>query len=319
IPCPTLMLNILLKEQFKIFLFLLIGSLANGQSWKGPYYTLAASGTGAETGFYFSTASVNGFPAIAYTDETHQNIMFVRALDSNGTNWNTPQIIDTFNVSANGITLAVINGNPAIAYGGGGNSGNAQLRYRRANDANGTSWLDSVIVDQNPIVYSLSMTLVNGFPAIAYACSLIKKLKYVRAGDINGTIWNSPVLVDSSGYACEFPVLKIANGNPAIGYYNSTDEDLMFVRAQNVSGTSWGAADTVQYSGEIGYPFSMEIVNNRPAFAFYDLTTTTLYYSRALNAVGSSWPNPIVLDGFSGSTGISLHIINGKPAVSFSS
>ena len=80
-----------------------------------------------------SLAIVDGFPAIAYHDNTANEVVFVRATDALGTAWGSPVTVSA--ESAEAISLAVVDGHPAVAYSDGGDT-----TYVRALNAQGTSW-----------------------------------------------------------------------------------------------------------------------------------------------------------------------------------
>lgn len=72
--------------------------------------------------------------------------------------------------------LAVINGNPAIAYG---YLSNSNLYYMRALDAQGTNWGTAEQVDNSVDVgYWVSMVELNSGPAIAYFDGFNNTLKF---------------------------------------------------------------------------------------------------------------------------------------------
>ena len=98
----------------------------------GALVSTTADATG-NVGRFATMALVNGAPAIAYWDETNDALKFVRATTANGSAWGTPVQVDA--VGGRFGSLAIVDGVPAIAYQGAGD-----LRYAKADDANGTGW-----------------------------------------------------------------------------------------------------------------------------------------------------------------------------------
>jgi len=67
-------------------------------------------------GRYASLAVVNDRPAIAYCDNTNDDLKFVRANDADGAVWGTPVTPDGVGSVGFYASLAVVSGRPAIAY-----------------------------------------------------------------------------------------------------------------------------------------------------------------------------------------------------------
>ena len=109
---------------------------ASSSTWIGT--GLVDSGNAsADVGRHVSMLVVEGYPAMAYYDETNQDLKYVRALDARGTNWGIPVTVASRNNVGKYPSLCLINGNPAISYYDETNGG---LMYVRANDAPGVFW-----------------------------------------------------------------------------------------------------------------------------------------------------------------------------------
>ena len=211
---------------------------------------------------------------------------------------------------------AVVNGNPAIGYY---DVTNGDLKYVRANDANGTSWGTPVNLDSTGNVGQfISLAVVNGNPAISYYDFTNSDLKYVRALDANGTSWGTPVTLDSAGSVGYFTSLLVVNGNPAISYFDNTNGDLKYMRANDASGTSWGTPVSPDSTGIVGIYTSLAVVNGNPAISYLDASGGDLKYVRALDSIGTGWGTPVTLDS-TGNVGSfsSLVVVAGNPAISY--
>lgn len=192
-------------------------------------------------GQHVSMAIVNSRPAMAYYDDTGNQIMFVRASDTDGTAWGTPVLVDTNGNVGQYASLAMVNGNPAIAYY---EATNGKLMHARATDVDGTAWgapstLDGSI---NDVGHGVSMATVSGNPAIAYGDFTGNSYpKYIRASNASGTVWAPPVTVSDTGSSERLVgriCLAAVGSNPAIAYYDSSYGGVYFVRASNTTGST---------------------------------------------------------------------------------
>ncbi|MEM6319560.1 MAG: hypothetical protein AAF960_17945 [Bacteroidota bacterium] len=214
-------------------------------------------------------------------------------------------------------SLAIINGQPAISY-----RVNSGLAFVRAATTDGTAWGSPIVVDNsgNAVGSFSTLLTVDGFPAIVYANS-IRELKYVRATDANGTNWGTPVTV-ATDYG-SFPRqtgFAIVDGNPAIAY-EGFNVGLRYVRATDPQGTTWGTPTTLDGGILLGSDPSLVVVDGFPAIAYFDFGNTSIKYIRALDASGATWGTIQVLESganISVLAYISLAIVNGQPAVSYS-
>jgi hypothetical protein len=191
----------------------------------GDTLTFAFDSTGQTIGLPSSYSSASSFAANYNSTGNYLAAGWVR--DSNGTFALARAMVSVYRfgsivVDSSGdvgrdASLAAVNGYPAIAYE---DWTNRSLKYRRALDANGTSWANPVTLYTAPadLIAGPSMAIVNGRPAVAFH-NTNNSLTYVCATDANGVTWNAPVTVDSAGNYWNFS-LAVVNGRPAIAYYN---------------------------------------------------------------------------------------------------
>ena len=278
-----------------------------------------------DTGWCASLAIVNGNPAMSYYIGSDINdLKYVRATDARGSSWGIPVTVDSAGIAGWYTSLAVVNGNPAIAYyysGNGYGTDDTALRYARAYDANGAAWDNPVTVDSPVLMdyYSNSLAVVNGNPAIAYYDADNRNLKYVRAKDAEGDSWEIPIIVDGSGDVGGYAFLTVVSGNPTISYYDQTNDSLKYVRADDADGSLWGTPVTVDGTTHSAHFTCMAVVNGNPAISYYDGANYDLKYVRASDADGSAWASPVTLDS-AGDVGAhnSIAVVNGNPAISYS-
>jgi fibronectin type 3 domain-containing protein len=291
---------------------------AYGSAWGTP---VTADSAGA-VGYWNSLAVVNGNPAISYNDygppppATHENLCkYVRANDADGSSWGTPVFIDPTD-RGQFISLAVVNGNPAVSCH---SDLSCNLYYARATDANGESWGSWQCLDSDGIVgHWTSLAVVNSNPAISYYDRKNEVVRYKRATDASGSSWGSRVMVDSVPGTCTS--LAVVNGNPAISYWDYTNQGLKYVRASDASGGSWGTPLTLDSAGDVGRNPSLAVVNGYPSISYNDLTNDTIKYVQATDANGDNWGTPAVV-AYAGDwpegTYTSLAEVNCYPGISF--
>jgi len=214
---------------------------------------------------------VNGNPAIGYTNGKTWEVKYVRAQDQDGAVWDEPQSVASN--SPYGCTLAVVNGNPAISYHERIDSENGRLRYMRALDADGSSWGESVVTDDEGNATQTCLAVISGNPAISYTDHASGGLKYVRALDKNGFEWAAPVLV-SAGYGSS---LAVANDIPSIGYSGHGSSVLEFVSAADSTGSHWFSPVWI----ETAQPHGISLINlsDRPAISYYENYSGSLKFA----------------------------------------
>jgi hypothetical protein len=263
---------------------------STGTQW-GSSITVDSIG---DCGEFCSLAIVNGRPAISYYDE-QDNVRYVRANDALGTSWGSSVGMDNSQSGprGQGTALAVIGGRPAIAYQ---NNTNSNIRYVRANDADGTSWPNTGITigTSGATDVHLDLEEVGGLPAVAYHRSQTYDLYYERGGNVD---WNGgtaiEVVVAATGTTGWYAQLEVVNGAPAIAFLDVTNTDLKFVRATNATGSTWGGPVVVDGAG--GNFGSLAIVQGRPAIAYARSAPTSLHYTSAADADGTTWNTPVPL------------------------
>lgn len=192
------------------------------------------------------------------------------------------------------VSLAEVNGRPAIAYAGDTNSSmvdvNSALYFAMAKDADGTAWNEPVgviiVSNRTYIPPNVGIGAVNGHPAMTYV-DVNSRLVFRRANDPEGTDWGAPVLVSTNLLNGGEPKIMIVNGNPAIV---GEHVGIYYIRAQDTNGAAWPSNFfPVSTGGSQPSPF---IVEDAPAVA-YNSITNGLYYRRAGNLNGTAW-NPAV-------------------------
>ncbi|MBS1510106.1 MAG: T9SS type A sorting domain-containing protein [Bacteroidetes bacterium] len=287
----------------------------NGSSWTSAAVVVSATG---DVGKYASLLVVDGNPAIAYYDGLagKLNLMYVRANDADGTSWGTPVVVESTNDVGQYASLAIVNGNPAIAYY---DNTNGDLRYIRATNIDGTAWGTPVAVETiNNVGWYASLAVVNGNPAIAFYDVTNGDLRYTRANDANGTSWAAGMAVQTTNNIGQYASLLVVNGNPAISYYDVSNTDLRYISATDANGTTWGTSVNISSSGTVGQYTSMAIVDGNPGISYYDATNKDLKFVRANDAGGTAWATPVSVETTNDVGQYSSLIIdNGNPSIAY--
>ena len=258
-----------------------------------------------------SMAIVNGNPAIVYSDGSTTDVLYIRATDANGTSWGTP-VVASSSLGSVGFTssVLVVNGNPAIAYSN--SIFPDQYEYVRASDVNGVSWGAPVTIEPSfSNDGSISMTIVNGNPAVAYGDNITIDLHYVRATNVSGTSWGTPAVTGGSTTTVNQLSMAVVNGNPSMAYVGDGG-NVLYVRATDVDGTSWGTPVVIETASS--RPF-LAVVNGNPAISYID-GSSDLAYVRSSDINGGSWGAATMIAA-SGDEPTSLVIANGNPAISY--
>ena len=276
------------------------------------YVSLDSAGN---VGEYTSIANVGGCPAIAYRDSTNQALKYILARDSDGYDWNDPQVVDDSVNAGFYASMVVVDGNPAVSYR---NQTDTCLRYIRATDPAGISWGTPLDIDTTGDVGTYaSLCVIDGNPAVAYYDGANADLKYVRATDSSGSGWATPSTIVSTGDSGQWACLKAVNGNPAICYHKDGSYTLKYIRATDATGTTWGSPVTTASYAHVGTNTSLCVVDGYPAISFRDWENHVLGYVRAVDANGDTWDAPIQIDVDGTPRYTSMQIWNGKPAVSY--
>jgi hypothetical protein len=286
----------------------------------------------ADHGWNPSLQTVAGKPAIAYRHTGDHKVMLAVANNATGIGpaaWSTVEIAAGSDFDA-GVALAVVSGNPAVAYWG---PGSTSLNYVRANSPTGASaadWGPPAVVDTGTKTgYEPSLAVVDGNPAIAYYDVDGQALKYARASTAGGNASGDWHAVELNAVVSQQPSLAVVDGHPAISYYDGTNGDLCFARATTTTGSSaadWHILlldDGDGPAGGTGHYSSLTLVDGNPAISYRDATTQFMHYIRSSSASGSSlgdWTTRITLtDALKSRNGYtsSLVVWNGAPLVCY--
>jgi len=175
-----------------------------------------------------SLAVVGDKPAVAYISEDGATVRFAinTANDGSGA-WNANTVESVPAAAFNAVSLAEIDGRPAIAYTKGHGF---LLRFAINELADGSGSWDLVSVGAPHFSGAVCLRSIGGLPSIAALNTLSFDLRFLQnsAADATGE-WMEELVdnVDSVGWGCS---LAEVAGKPAISYGDGTNGDLKFAR-----------------------------------------------------------------------------------------
>jgi PKD repeat protein len=281
-----------------------------GEAWNSPILVYGGMVAGVSE-CDDTLAVVNDRPVIAALDGDDSSLNYALAEDTDGVAWGTPREVCAASTGGNEISLAIIDGKPAVAYE------YSRLKFIRALDADGTAWGTPIEVSVEGTIPSLS--IVNGYPAITYSNS--NGLCYVRATDTDGDTWGEPIVVDAQAGGTSS--LAVINGKPAIVYtaavYISGWVNLVkYAISSDEIGLAWGTPVTLAQDAELGFDRSLAFIKGRPAICCVGVSDKSLKYFQAADSDGYDWREPVIVRADDvGLHGACLAEVNGCPAISY--
>ena len=254
---------------------------------------------GDTVGQFNALAEVDGNPAICYFDvdedgdNYHHRIKYVRSATSAGTDpgdWTELVTLDTETRSGGildtgwQITLALVNGNPAVSYTQGFfDNGVKYIRSATPTGASPLDWPAPVTVDATSMFTYSSLAEVDGNPALCYYDSTGGALNYARSTTAEGGDagdWTQKVTINDMGSPGQFSCLAVIGGYPAVSYLGNPD--LHFVRSTGATGGTpgdWLAVPDVVDTEGAGWYTSLAEVDGKPAISYYNVSTKKLKYA----------------------------------------
>jgi hypothetical protein len=242
----------------------------------------------------------NGAIGVAYYDTNLDRIRYTYSLDNLGKSWSSPITVD--DVSAiNLVSLAVVNGNPAVVYIYDEGL-NDEWRYSRATNANGSSWEGPVTLATSSISVSflpvtLNLQIVTGEPAL-FLNNEHGRAQMIISNDSNGDTWGSPINISNLNNHQILDVL-VVNNNPAVVAKSNTINNVYYVIANDNRGTSWPVGATQLYKNNGNTRATIVVNGGRDAASMFfmgdtlcivlsELETNIMYIS-SFNFDNSSW------------------------------
>lgn len=267
-----------------------------GSAWGAPQ-ELDDVGTITFPGGYTSMQIIEGNPAIAFFDASGPGSRFLRANDAQGSSWPASSVTISSGTNAGFyLSMAIVNGNPAVAYL---DQGARDLKYARATNATGTSWGAPMQIDYNGDRWwtgtHTCLTVLDGKPCVSYSYLADhsgdggpppdSSLCFMQANDANGSAWGSRQELDGTGsdFHGRWTSMSIFEGFPIIAYMDQDPPyEVRVIRSTDLGGDAgtWSPYELVGDAGNqsSGYT-SFAVVNNRMAMTWYDALDKNLMYA----------------------------------------
>jgi PKD repeat protein len=289
---------------------------------------------GTTTSWENTLCIVEGKPAIGYQNYSTDEIRFAFSSTPDGdsaADW-TSIAVDSGKDWASGPSLAVVSGNPAMAYFDNGSSpgaGDGNLWFARSTTVNGTSpgdWSAIAIAPAIGLDDYCSLAEVNGKPGLSYFTDVDGGLHFAFSSSAEGMApgeWSSVLLAPDVGYLNR---LAVIDGKPGVAYeiydFMSGSKMLGFARSSSTGGTLEGDWSTVLVDGshETFWGLSLNAVSGRPAIAYCDMTNWNLRFAESSTADGDTaeeWTNQLADGGEGAGEECSISEAQGCSAISY--
>lgn len=218
-------------------------------------------------------------------------------------------------------SLAVIDGQPAIAY-----HSNGDPVYIRANDSMGESWGEpiKIVEDPAPNGVFISLAPINNLPAVVFCYVGGKNPMYVLASDAVGAAWREPVWIQDAEVYRQIRLAEV-NHYPAVAYDTAPNppepSNVIYERAKYADGTDWSEPARQINGGAVESQYAeLAVVDGKPAVAFWQVDQPLIFrYSLDIN--GNAWAAPVTVhtDGAFHRIGLKpcLAVVSGQPAISY--
>jgi PKD repeat protein len=287
--------------------------------------TFAPPVVAAADAFEFDVELVSGLPAIAFVrigGDGVGGLYFTQADDKTAMAWGAPVAADSSgqNIAGHGVSLAINNGVPAIAYA---HVSNTQVRYVRAADLDGNAWgLPVVAIDlvEDLDLRNPELLMTPGFlPAIGVADRSVGGGFFARANDPTGLAWGAAVQNGNPNVYSEPSTVVLPSGIPAIAWGDGNK--LQFSRATDSTGQTWEAPITAFTVNEPTsfYEVVMIVTDQGPAIGCKYGGTDGVLFIQAGDADGNTWGAPELLDSHNGAGAfLSMAVLNGRPILAYS-
>jgi len=252
--------------------------------------------------------------------------MYARALTvspSSSSDWSIHSIDTAGNVGRLP-SLAVLNGNPAVAYY---TDQSKDLKFAQANKPSpelSSAWTIHTVDSSGTVGKYPSMAILSGYPAIAYYKNSAMELRFARAKTPYPLVagdWDVHV-IDLVGNDWAYASMNVLNARPIVSYFNEATKDLRYARALSAnpaSSTDWQIHD-VDTLGDVGRFTSLCVIGSNPVISYEGVSENTLKYARALvSEPGSAadWSyHSVALNGSYWGFN-DLAVLDGKPTVAY--
>ena len=252
----------------------------------GTWHSTMADGGNEETGWYPTLLEVQGCPAVSYLDHkntsTNGVVRYIRATDAQGTAWGAPVLLGECGEGGGHVSMALIEGKPAVAYG---DAITRQFVFCTATDANGDAWGAPLKIADDTGVWLgfTALAVVDGNPAVAFA-DTGGHVHYSPRARRRGASWPATdVTIDPGTNAIDGAQLLVSGGVPLLFYNCDLWREVRLARA-TTHRVRRGTRRRRCSRTEMGTFSSAALVDGEPALAYVEGGNLDLYFMRASDA-----------------------------------
>jgi len=280
-----------------------------------------ASYTYSDSGIYDATVRVTDNEGLTDTD----------GLEIKATGWVVVELPYYYNDTLMGISMTLVDGNPAIAFQTW-QMFDCMLFYTRSSTSTGTQaedWLHRIAMARgDEMGHTPKLRIVNGTPACIYAGYIGVAelyLYFTRAATVTGKeleSWSMPSELAGSTDADSHDLAEI-DGNPAFAV-EIDNNTLEYWRSSNTTGTpgSWSHITFTGLATNFDY-VELETISGNPAILSVD-SAGDAYYMRSTTSTGASladWTAAVTLPLTGGASDAQQSLtfieVSGNPAVCY--
>lgn len=235
---------------------------------------------------------VAGMPAVAFYKG---ELTFARCSTADGSGAWTHVSVDAQG-SEDTVSLAIVNGKPAIAYRthtsyvdlGEGGYWTGDLRYARCATADGLgAWTTGNVEAGSDAGRYASLAEVDGRPAISCYDEANNDLRYASNSAADGSGTWTLTTVDATNSTGTYTSLLVVDGKPAIAYRYETGADLRYAHNAAADGAGAWTVASVATGGTTGAFASLAIIDGVPAIGYYYASGFDLMWAKNALADGS--------------------------------
>lgn len=260
-----------------------------------------------------SLASINNKAAIAFTSSSDGDLRYAFTTRDDGSGDWTALSIDDLS-AAESVSLANINGKPAIAYHGGNT-----LKYIHSTTADGNGPWISLDIDSNHAL-GASLALINGKPAIAYYAGFTldtRKLTFAYSSQDDGSFGWAIVPINVTQGLVDWTKVSLTtvNGFPAI-LWGTPAGAINYAYSITVDGGSqWSTLDTqITVDPAISLPQALAFAGYPYSALISPADQVNLGVNDSADGTGT-WTESLVDKNAASS--VTIAIINGHPAIAY--
>lgn len=262
------------------------------------------SDTGSNGGHTSIALGNDGYPVVAYYDDSTDDLIVAKCTLSGCTAATTVTTIDSTDSVGQYTSIAIGNdGYPVISYY---DVTNTALKVAKCSNAGCTSGTTLTTVDNTASVGQYTSLAIgsDGFPVISYFDDDDSNLKVAKCNNAGCTAGTTITEVDTTGVTGTFTSIAIGDDNfPVISYFSDRDEGMNVAKCTNSGCTTSTTITTVSGSVPGGTPSSITIgTDGFPVVAYFDSNAADIYIAKCTNSGCTTSTTLTAIDDFGDSS-----------------